>query len=299
MSDTPDESHRGAPDAELAEPVDLAEPADPAEFVLPPADPARAPNGRADRRSGRPSWVIPAIACVVLVPILVMLVVIGRNRSDTTASSTGPTSDQAGDDTTDSSTSDAVAVDASDTSLAPLEPYDGWVNPASVGGPYSDKVDGLLSFRGNPTRTYYGKGPVPTAPTGALDVPGREQRRALLAVLRRAGHAHVVRQRLDRPAQRVGEGRQDLGGLRRLRPRRALPRCRERHPTAARLQGGRHHQGHGHASTPTASRSSTPEPGTTSTGPSPSTSRPRQSSGSCGPTTPSRSCGTTTGTDLD
>jgi WD40 repeat protein len=179
LSDTPDEPHPGAPDtdpaepaeltapAELTEPADLTESADPAEFVLPPADPARVPSQRPDRRSGRPTWITPAIACVVLVPILVMLVVIGRNRSDSTASSTGSTADsttgdQAGDGTTDSSA--AAAVDASDTSLAPLEPYDGWVNPASVGRPYSDKVDGLLSFRGNPTRTYYGKGPVPTAP---------------------------------------------------------------------------------------------------------------------------------------
>jgi outer membrane protein assembly factor BamB len=29
---------------------------------------------------------------------------------------------------------------------------------------WSDEVPGLLTFRGNPTRTYYGRGPVPTAP---------------------------------------------------------------------------------------------------------------------------------------
>ena len=36
--------------------------------------------------------------------------------------------------------------------------YDGWVDPASSGGPWGDEVDGLLTFRGNPTRTYYGHG---------------------------------------------------------------------------------------------------------------------------------------------
>ncbi len=43
-------------------------------------------------------------------------------------------------------------------------PYDGLVDPASVGSPWGDEVRGLLTFRGNPTRTYYGSGPVPASP---------------------------------------------------------------------------------------------------------------------------------------
>ncbi|MEM7324084.1 MAG: PQQ-binding-like beta-propeller repeat protein, partial [Actinomycetota bacterium] len=41
-----------------------------------------------------------------------------------------------------------------------------WVNPRSSGLPWSSlgAVDGLLTFRGNPTRTYHGSGPVPTNP---------------------------------------------------------------------------------------------------------------------------------------
>jgi outer membrane protein assembly factor BamB len=39
------------------------------------------------------------------------------------------------------------------------------VGAASVGRPYGTKVDGLLTFRGNPTRTYHGAGPVPRHPT--------------------------------------------------------------------------------------------------------------------------------------
>lgn len=41
---------------------------------------------------------------------------------------------------------------------------DSWVNPASVGHPFGDTVNGVLTFRGNPTRTYYGQGPVPNDP---------------------------------------------------------------------------------------------------------------------------------------
>ncbi len=41
-----------------------------------------------------------------------------------------------------------------------------WVDPASSGRPWSDlgAVDGLLTFRGNPTRTFHGRGPVPSNP---------------------------------------------------------------------------------------------------------------------------------------
>ncbi|MEM7094098.1 MAG: PQQ-binding-like beta-propeller repeat protein [Actinomycetota bacterium] len=38
-----------------------------------------------------------------------------------------------------------------------------WVDPSSVGENFGE-VDGLLTFRGNPTRTFYGRGPVPRDP---------------------------------------------------------------------------------------------------------------------------------------
>lgn len=38
-------------------------------------------------------------------------------------------------------------------------------DPAAVGEPWGTAVEGLLTFRGNPTRTYHGEGPVPAAPT--------------------------------------------------------------------------------------------------------------------------------------
>lgn len=52
-------------------------------------------------------------------------------------------------------------------------PYAGFVDPASVYGPYPGAtVDGLLTFRGNPTRNYYGRGPVPRAPRIVWRYPG-------------------------------------------------------------------------------------------------------------------------------
>lgn len=37
-----------------------------------------------------------------------------------------------------------------------------WVDPDTVGKPYGEVVNGLITFRGNQTRTYYGTGPLPS-----------------------------------------------------------------------------------------------------------------------------------------
>lgn len=47
----------------------------------------------------------------------------------------------------------------------PDGPLGRWSDARLVGQPYGDTVEGLLTFRGNPTRTYYGRGPVPDTPT--------------------------------------------------------------------------------------------------------------------------------------
>jgi hypothetical protein len=60
--------------------------------------------------------------------------------------------------------STSTTTTATTTSTTTTVPYDGWVDPASVGLPWGDAVEGLLTFRGNPTRTYYGGGPVPADP---------------------------------------------------------------------------------------------------------------------------------------
>jgi outer membrane protein assembly factor BamB len=51
----------------------------------------------------------------------------------------------------------AAAASASSTPAA----FAGWSDPARVGKAWGDKVPGLLTFRGNPTRTFHGTGPVP------------------------------------------------------------------------------------------------------------------------------------------
>lgn len=64
---------------------------------------------------------------------------------------------------TDGDTSIASGDTSTSTTTEP--PYEGWSNPAKSGQPWPGAtVKGLLTFRGNPTRSFYGTGPVPTDP---------------------------------------------------------------------------------------------------------------------------------------
>jgi len=74
--------------------------------------------------------------------------------------------------TTTGSTSTTV-TSSTTTTTTTEPPYDGWVDPASSGAPYGDTVEGLLTFRGNPTRTFYGAGPVPMNPEVRWQFPER------------------------------------------------------------------------------------------------------------------------------
>ncbi len=66
---------------------------------------------------------------------------------------------------TEPPTTEPPTTEATTTTEEALPAFDGWVNPASSGKPWADlgAAEGLLTFRGNPTRTYYGQGPVPAA----------------------------------------------------------------------------------------------------------------------------------------
>ncbi len=76
-----------------------------------------------------------------------------------------------GEDAATSTSASAPSTTAVPTTTT-APPFEGWVDPASSGQPYGDTVPGLLTFRGNPTRTYYGQGPAPTAPQVLWTYPG-------------------------------------------------------------------------------------------------------------------------------
>jgi len=70
-----------------------------------------------------------------------------------------------------SADSTATSTPQSSESVPPESPY--WSDPADVGQPYPPgKVQGLITFRGNPTRTFYGAGQMPrTTPDEAWSYP--------------------------------------------------------------------------------------------------------------------------------
>ena len=72
----------------------------------------------------------------------------------------------------DAGTAAAPSTAPTTTTLPP--PLGSWVDPDTSGQPWGDTVEGLLTFRGNPTRTYYGMGPVPAAPETAWRFPDDE-----------------------------------------------------------------------------------------------------------------------------
>jgi outer membrane protein assembly factor BamB len=101
------------------------------------------------------------LAMISATVVIVVAIVVGgadTGRDDDTVASER----RLGEDSSPATGSTNTTVTTTTTTTRP--PFTGWSDPFLVGKPYGDKVDGLLTFRGNPTRTYYGKGPVPTAP---------------------------------------------------------------------------------------------------------------------------------------
>jgi hypothetical protein len=121
----------------------------------------------------RPPWLGPVVVLVALLVVWGGYAVITMRSDDDagtteTAQDADPTSTTAADETSD----DTAATDTTEVDDEDLTPYDGWVNPASSGRMWSETVPGILTFRGNPTRTYYGQGPVPSAPQVLWSYPG-------------------------------------------------------------------------------------------------------------------------------
>jgi hypothetical protein len=145
---------------------------------LPPSGPGNGPRPypRPQPRAGagsspRSTLSVPLAAGSVLgVALLISLVWWLVSPGSDTPSSPGPEA-AAGTDatptsaagTTSSAAQRTTSTTASTTTTRP--PYAGWVDPASSGAPYPKATTvGLTTFRGNPTRTWYGTGPMPKAP---------------------------------------------------------------------------------------------------------------------------------------
>ncbi len=144
----------------------------------------------------------------MLVLVLVVGVVVGA-RALTNGGDDGDTP-KAGTTTRESPDASGTGTGSDDpttpgkTGGSPTEP--GSPNPTeteddpTTPGPLNTKFPGLVTFRGNATRTYYGEGPLPKHPEILWQYP---QSGGLCSPVRRgAGPEDLVRHGLDRPAQR-------------------------------------------------------------------------------------------------
>ena len=72
-----------------------------------------------------------------------------------------------------STTASTSTTSTTTTTTAP--PVEALVDPATFGSPWGTKVQGVLTYRGNPTRSYYGSGPIPrSTPSVQWRYPGNK-----------------------------------------------------------------------------------------------------------------------------
>jgi len=135
------------------------------------ADAARADRRRSARQREVARNRLLAGGALLLVLALVAWgcssVLGGSDATSTTASKDGSSAGDGDGSSGGSGSGDGSSGGTSKPAadgLAPERDYDGWVDPASSGQPWSSEVKGQITFRGNPTRTYYGLGPVPKDP---------------------------------------------------------------------------------------------------------------------------------------
>src|SRR6266508_1610846 len=107
------------------------------------------PQHRKQQPRVPPILVVLAVVAVAASVTYLVTDRLGGDGDGDQAADLSPGGDRSGDD-------DATTTAEATTTTTP--PFDGWVDPASSGQPYGDQVQGILTFRGNPTRSYYGEG---------------------------------------------------------------------------------------------------------------------------------------------
>ena len=89
---------------------------------------------------------------------LVLATACSSSSSNTETESASTTTTPATSPTTNTSSTTTTSTTTTTTTTLPL------VDPRTVGQPWGTTVSGVLTFKGNPTRTFNGTGPVPVAP---------------------------------------------------------------------------------------------------------------------------------------
>ncbi len=159
----------GRPPA-AARPTTRPAPSGPGSRLRPPGETSRTVAGladasRAERRRSPRDREIQRNRLVAGGGVFLVLVLLAWGCSKIGGDDGGSsTATKDGSGTKSSEPTKAETEEAVSKGLAPKSTYDGWVDPKSSGEPWSTSLVGQLTFRGNPTRSYYGLGPVPEKP---------------------------------------------------------------------------------------------------------------------------------------
>jgi len=96
-------------------------------------------------------WRVFAVAVAAVAVIVLGIAVLTRGSGS-------------GSSTADNASSESPSSTAKGTTTTTRPPYNGWVDPLSSQEMPVTKTVGYLTFRGNPTRSWYGLGPIPSNP---------------------------------------------------------------------------------------------------------------------------------------
>ncbi|OFW65098.1 MAG: hypothetical protein A2135_03825 [Actinobacteria bacterium RBG_16_67_15] len=115
----------------------------------------------------RPIQIGATVGFLLVVTSVILFVVFGAGSGTTTTTDLGSLTTIPFTTTTDdgSGTTTATTAEETTTTTTTTLPINTWVDRSTVGQRWgSDEVQGVLMFRGNPTNTWYGSGPIPATP---------------------------------------------------------------------------------------------------------------------------------------
>jgi outer membrane protein assembly factor BamB len=126
----------------------------------------RVDGHRTRRRTAR-------FACVAAAVLSLIAAACDSQRGEPVAATAASSSDPSSSSSAPTQPASTTVGASATTTTVPALPTDRLADPRRFGTPYSDTVPGLLTFRGNPSRSYHGQGPVPRdAATIAWQFPG-------------------------------------------------------------------------------------------------------------------------------
>ena len=139
------------------------------------------------------SWLLALLVCFLGVVVALGLLFNGdsdeviENLTPTSTTTTSTTTT-----TTSTTTTSTTTTTTSTTTTTTEAPYDGWVDPASIGEPWGESVEGVLTFRGSPTRSWHGEGPVPQNPISAWEFPSERRMCSVSSVAGAVSYTHLT-----------------------------------------------------------------------------------------------------------